>query len=261
MVQKDGSLTMFELNRVYCIDCLDGLRELPDCSIDLIIADPPFNKGKNYGESFNDNLPLEDYYQWCELWIREGRRVLKSTGSFYIYVNSQHLGRFQVIGQNYLIWRNTIVWHYTNPTPSRRSYPKTWSAFLFFTKTNNYVFNRDACRIKAFHTNLKFLDDKTTRLYDVWWDVSKLVHGFLAQEECVFFPGTKKRVFGYQLPEKLIERIVLTSSKKGELVLDLFSHSGITSLVSQRLGRNFLGFEINPDYVDNVNNRLSEKRG
>jgi len=234
-------------NVIICGKAIDELDKFFDNSFDLIVADPPFNKNKNYGELVDDNVSLEDYYLWTETWIKLSFQKLKADGSLYIYINSQHLGRFQVICEKYGIWRNTIIWHYTNPTPSKKSYPKTWSAFLFFTKTKDYkFFVREG--MYSHQTCLEHRKNKVVRLYDCWPDISKLVSGYLAQEECIFYPGTKKRFFVFQLPFELIRRVVLTSSEERDMVLDLFSHSGTTSRVCKEYGRNSIGIEINPEY-------------
>lgn len=242
-------------NLVICGKAIGELNKFPDNHFDLIVADPPFNKNKNYGKLVNDCVSLGEYYSWVDTWIQLSFQKLKDDGSFYIYINSQHLGRFQVICEKYGIWRNTIAWHYTNPTPSKKSYPKTWSAFLFFTKTENYKFFADV-KMQLHQTCLERREDRRVRLYDCWSDISKLVSGYLAQAECVFYPETKNRVFTYQLPFELIRRVVLTSSKEGDEVLDLFSHSGTTSCVCKEYNRNSVGIEINPEYCMWIQRRL-----
>lgn len=244
-------------NTVLCGKAVDELNKFSDGYFELIVADPPFNRNKDYGELVNDNVSLEEYYSWVETWIKLSFQKLKANGSFYIYINSRHLGRFQVICEKYGVWRNTIVWHYTNPTPSKKSYPKTWSGFLFFTKTDDYKFFKNE-KMLQHQTNLKGWRNKQVRLYDCWQDISKLVSGYLAQEECVFYPRTRNRIFVYQLPLKLIKRLVLTSSEEGDTVLDLFSHSGTTSCACKEYGRNSIGVEINPEYCVEIQKRLDK---
>lgn len=244
-------------NIVLCGKTIDELEKFSNNSFDLIIADPPFNKDKDYGKLVDDNISLEDYYTWIETWVRLSFQKLNENGSFYVYINSQHLGRFQTICEKYGIWRNTIVWHYTNPTPSKKSYPKTWSAFLFFTKSDNYKFFTNE-RMQLHQTSLERREDRLVRLYDCWSDISKLVSGYLSQQECIYYPGTKNRIFTYQLPFELVKRIVLTSSEEGDTILDLFSHSGTTSCVCKEYGRNSTAIEIHPDYCLWIRNRLDK---
>jgi len=246
------------MNKVVCGDCLEVFKgfKVANLKFDLIIADPPFNKGKDYGDLVNDSKDLNEYYTWCQSWVQKGFELLKETGSFYVYCSSQHLGWFQMIMAKYGVWQNTIVWGYTNPTPDKKRFPKTWSAFLFFTKKKiGYYFNPYAVFVEGFKTNL-FSKVKKTRLSDLWLGISKLTGGYLAQKEVILKPGTKKRECIYQLPEMLLENILLSSSKPGGLVLDLFSHSGTTSAVAKKNNRESIAVEINKDYCKIIKMRL-----
>ena len=248
---------LMEENNIYVADSIDFMPQLIDNSIDLIFADPPFNLKKDYGV-YKDDLSTEEYYNWCEEWISLGFSKLNETGSFYVYINPKHLGHIQIIMEKYGIYRNTIVWHYTNPTPIRNHYPKTYSTFLFFTKTKKYIFNKDAIRVKTFQNNTKIKTKiKETRLYDVWSDIPKLTGGYLAQKEVILKPGTKQREFVYQLPEELLRRIILTSSDKNSLIFDPFTHSGTTAVICKRYNRRFLGCEINPKYTELATKRVA----
>lgn len=247
---QEGTVT------IYHGDCCEVLPQLPRG--DLIFADPPFNTGKDYG-TYKDNLPIGDYYDWCQDWIEKCFCNLLLTGSFYVYTNSRHLSRLQIIMDKYGIWQNTIVWHYTNPTPDSRRYPKTWSAFLFFTKTGEYTFNKDAILVRPFQTNLDIPSTvKQSRLYDVWYDVSKLVGGYVAQKEVILKPNTKQRECVYQLPRELLWRIILTSSNERGLIIDPFLHSGTSAVVAKELGRKFIGCEIDERYCEIVANRCRQ---
>lgn len=243
-----------KLNTVYCCDVTKLTIETK--TVDLIIADPPFNKGKNYGEGYDDNKSKEEYYEFCESWIKWGFKVLKDTGSFWIYINSQHLGRLQVICEQYGIWQNTVIWHYTNPTPDKKRLPKTWGGWLYFTKSNEYTFNSHAVSVPAqVNPNSKVGPSvNRTRLSDVWNDIPKLTGGYLAQKEVILVGS--KRICIYQLPERLIDRIVKISSNEGDLILDMFSHSGTSSVIAMRLRRNFIAVEQDKFFAEQINKRL-----
>ena len=246
------------MNEVICGDCekvLIGFLKSGTLRFDLIVADPPFNKGKDYGEEVDDSRPLEDYYSWCERWIQNCFDVLKPNGSFYVYCPSQHLGQFQVMMSKYGVWQNTIVWGYTNPTPDKGRFPKAWSCFLFYTKSNEYYFNPDAKKVAGFKTN-PGSNVRNTRLSDLWLDVSRLTGGYLAQREVLLKPATKQRICIYQLSEELLERIILSSSQKGDLILDLFAHSGTTSIVAKKLKRHSVAVEISEFYCELLKKQL-----
>ena len=103
-------------NKIICAKVEDFLPTMLSDSVDLIVADPPFNKKKPY-VGFDDNKTPQEYIQWVEAWIKEGFRILKPTGNFWIYCPSALLGEFQVIAAKYGIWQNTVIWKYANPTP------------------------------------------------------------------------------------------------------------------------------------------------
>lgn len=251
---------MLDIDKVYNLDCLEFLGKIPNETIDLIFADPPFNTKKDYGV-YKDNLPIGVYYDWCQSWIKECFHKLCLTGSFYIYISSRHLGHLQVMMEKQGIWQNTIIWHFTNPTPDLKRFPKTYGALLFFTKTNKYTFNPNAVQVRVFQNNPKQqLTKPTTRLYDVWYDIAKLTGGFLAQREVILKPQTYKRFFVYQLPEELLRRVILSSTNVKDLVLDPFVHSGTTAAVCRELNRHFIGCDCNPDYIKLAQKRANHKQ-
>jgi len=236
----------------------DVLPSFPNCFADLVVADPPFNKSKKY-DNYDDNLEEETYLNLSEIWIREGFRILKSTGTFWMYCPTQWLGDFQVIGKRYGIWQNTICWHYTNPTPQQKRFPKTWSAWLFFSKSQNFkFFPKFEKSIESFHTNRQIGTKEGSGIYDVWSDISKLTGGYLAQREVVLKPNTNQRMFVYQLPLALLRRIIGFCTEKEDLVVDLFSHSGTTSIAAQLMGRNWIAIEQSELYCKEIEKRISK---
>ena len=101
-----------ETNQVIRGNCIDVMKELPPESIDLIFADPPFNIGIKYA-THNDKMSYDDYYKWCEQWIAETHRVLKSTGSICIAIGDEFAAEINLIlkkaGYNF---RNWVIWYY-----------------------------------------------------------------------------------------------------------------------------------------------------
>lgn len=244
---------MIRINHIYNERVENFLPKMPDNMVDMVIADPPFNLKKQY-EDYEDDMPIEEYYGWVENWVRASVQKLKNHGTLWVYCPTKHLGRFQVIGQKYGIWQNTVVWFYSNPTPSQKRLPKTWSAWLVFSKTDNFQFFKDAETVKSFQTG------KPANVYDVWYDISKLTGGYLAQKEVILKPGTKKREAVYQLPVRLLSRIIKLCSKEGDLILDLFSHSGTASYTADFLKRKYIAVEQSPYYCAIIKKRMDEIR-
>jgi len=232
------------------------LPKIEDCSIDLIIADPPFNKGKHY-DGYDDNMSEEDYMNWVDAWIKEGFRVLKDTGSFWIYCPSSLLGNFQTIGKQYGMWQNTVCWNYIyGSVPDEKRLPKIWSAWLFFSKTDKFQFFAEFHKsIESITTRRKNINSKFS---DVWDDIPKLVGGYLAQSEVLLYPKTKKRICVYQLPILLLKRIIGLCSQEGDLVLDLFSHSGTTSTAAKIMNRNYLAIDQSKKYCEIIEGRINK---
>ncbi len=242
-----------ECNKVHCEKVENFLPSLHDGCVDLIIADPPFNLGKDY-QGYEDNMPEKEYISWVDDWVSQGFRILKDTGSFWIYCPSRRLGSFQTIGEKYGVWENTIVWFYSNPTPDSKRFPKTWSPWLFFSKTGSAKFFPEYEKTTAFQTGNR------SGVYDVWYDIPKLTGGYLAQEEVVLKTGTKKRECVYQLPIIMLQRIIGFCSEKGDTVMDLFSHSGAASKAAQNMERNWIAVEQSDYYCKLIKKRM-RKRG
>ena len=99
------------------------IKQLPDDSVDIVIADPPYNIGKNFGNNF-DRLEIESYVAWCSQWISECFRVLKDTGTFYIYGFSETLAHISTTIKYDKRW---LIWHYTN-----KKYSLAWEYFLYY---------------------------------------------------------------------------------------------------------------------------------
>ncbi|KKL56962.1 hypothetical protein LCGC14_2240150 [marine sediment metagenome] len=129
---------------------------------------------------------------------------------------------------------------------------------MFFSKTNNFYFNPYSEAVNTYSKHKPKI--KKTRLCDVWFDISNLVAGYLAQKEVVLKQNSKAQVFVYQLPEAIITRIIKSCSKKDDLILDLFSHSATTSAMCIRLRRNYLAIEQDQYFIDEANKRLERER-
>ncbi|HDY89498.1 MAG TPA: site-specific DNA-methyltransferase [bacterium] len=238
---------------IYCKKVEDFLPSIKSNIVDLVIADPPFNKGKDY-DGYDDNMKEKDYLNWVDNWIKHGFRILKDSGSFWIYCPTSLLGDFQIIGKKYGLWQNTICWKYANPAPDSKRFPKTWSAWLFFSKTEKFKFFPEFCKsIESITPHRKYSGQP---FYDMWDDIPKLVGGYLAQSEVVLKPRTKERVFVYQLPIPLLKRIIALCTEKGDFVVDMFAHSGTGAIATELLKRKWIAIEQSKVYCDKIQKRI-----
>ena len=252
---------MLELNKIHCMDCIEGMKNIADESIDLIFADPPFNIDKDYG-LYKDNLELADYECWLDSWITECFRVLKPTGSIYIMQYPKWTGITQRIMSKIGYLQNIIIWR-NNKMPNANRFVIGYQPILFFTKEEkDYTFNRYAEKkpLETFIPGIKKeVQDQEVQLTDIWMDIPFVNGGCIPNPEAILSPGTKSKVHPCQMPLKLIRRIIKFSSDEGDLILDPFMGSGTTAVAAKQLNRNFIGFELSQEYVDIANKRLQQE--
>lgn len=122
-------------------DCIDIMAEIPNDSVDIVFADPPFNLGKDYGDTSNDSR--SDYAEWCEAWIGECFRILKPTGSFFHMNYPDNMPKIWPIMSKYGTFRNCIIWKNTK-MPTKNKFVVGYQPILFYTKGDNYTFNHMA---------------------------------------------------------------------------------------------------------------------
>ncbi len=216
-------------------DCIKEMKKLPENSVDLIVTDPPYNIGVNYGKN-KDKLSQEDYIKWCVKWIKQCERVLKRNGSLYIinYPESNARVMCEVNRQTKLLFKRWIMWFYpTNIGCSPKNWTRASRSILFYTKGNRYKFNLKEGEV---------IDDFIE--FNLVKNVSK--------EKVQGFPN--------QIPEKLISLFVELSTNKGDIVLDPFLGSGTTGVVCKKLDRNFIGIELNSKYCRIAEGRINKTK-
>ena len=238
----DG-LSMSDLNLILG-DSLIELKNMSDESVNLIVADPPYNLGKDYGKT-KDNLDKKEYIEFSKKWLNDCNRILKPDGSIYIFMGVRFISYiYQILeDQLGLDFQNWIVWHYTQGLGKKKGFSSRHDDILVFSKGKNPTFNLDDIRIPQKYYR-KINNMRGANPGNVW----EFSHVHYCNENRQSHPTQK--------PEGLIERIVLASSNKNDLVLDPFSGSGTTLRVCQQLSRNCIGIEINQEYVDLTNERL-----
>lgn len=227
-------------------DLLDLFKQLGDDSTDLIIADPPYNLGKDYGNT-HDLKTFDDYLIFSREWLSEAFRVLKKTGTIYVFMGVRFISYLYDIMTRELSmsFNSWITWHYTQGMGRKTGFSPRHDDILMFNKTAKFKFNLDAVRVPQ-----KYYRERNNMRGANPGDVWQYSHVHYCNENRQNHPTQK--------PEGLIERMVLASSDKGDAVLDPFAGSGTTPRVCQQLDRNCIAFEINPDYVRMIKERLSK---
>lgn len=244
------------IDRVYCEDALQGLARIPDGAVDLLIADPPYGLGKDYGND-SDKMASAAYLAWMEQWMAAALPKLKANGSLYIFLTWRYAPEVFVFLKQRMTMMNEIIWDRRVPSMGggTRRYSSVHDTIGFFVNAKDYFFDLDAIRVaydavtKKARSRSIFVGAKWLELgynpKDVW-SVSRLHR---EHRERADHPTQK--------PIEIVERMIKASCPAGGLVLDPFMGSGTTAVAARQCGRHFVGFELNPDYCALIEQRLA----
>jgi len=279
-VEKSEKADTDYTNKIFNEDCIVGMQRLPEESADIIICDPPYNIGKDFGND-SDKQTMSAYLDWCDQWIAQCMRILKPRGTLYIYGFSENLAYIRTRLDCNVRW---LIWHYTNKvTPSLNFWQRTHESILCcFKEKEKPVFNRDDVREPYTQGFLKgaagkvrkatkgrFSDGSQETTYNAHeggalprdvikvasldGDVIKVpaLAGGAGKKERVDHPTQKP----LELCEKLIKASRLSPDQKTLLIVP-FVGSGSECVAAKHLNIDYIGFEINPDYVALANERL-----
>lgn len=247
------------INKIFNQDVLEGVVKIPDDSLDLIVADPPYCLGKDYGNN-SDKLSNNDYLKWTFSWIDAVLPKLKDTGCFYIFLTWRFSPEIFSYMKKKLIMINEIIWDRRVPSMggSTRSFTSVHDTIGFFVKSKRYYFDIDSVRIpydaetKKARTRSIFAGAKWLEIgYNPkdLWSVTRLHKQHPEREN---HPTQK--------PLEIINRIVLSSSPKNGLVLDPFMGSGTTAISCINNHRNYIGFELNKLYCEQIEQRIQRNQ-
>lgn len=213
---------------VFLADALDGLKRLPDESIDLILTAPPESPWRDIGVQ-GERMTIQEYYQWSNRWIMESQRVLKKTGSLYMLCGWRFSGMYHSILSDYLRIQTRITWRNRNTKDKGKS--KTWDNELgdiwFATKTNAFIFNNNVNENESITGGL----NKVKNISNLWME----------------YYNSANEEYSNDLPEMLLSKILEVSSYKLSWVVDPFMRQGSVGVAVKYLGRRFIGFETDKD--------------
>ncbi len=230
-----------EPDHAYCGDALEGLRVAPPA--DLVFADPPYDRDA----------------AWHARWIEASARVVRPGGSIYVCCDWRLSGAIQSLLERHFTVRNRITWRREKGRGARRNWKQNMEDVWFATRGDDYTFNLVKWRkpvVAPYRVDGRPKDwveegggrYRWTHPSNIWIDL------------CVpFWSMPENTPHPHQKPEKLVERVIEASSNPGDLVLDPFLGSGTTAVVARRLGRRWLGFESDPDFVRLALKRLAER--
>lgn len=228
-------------NKIYVADCIDLLKRIPAQSVDLIIADPPYYRMKGVFDYVFHST--QEYLGWCSSWAAECYRTLKPTGAFYCWGSGLMIDKLSVNVLDHFDWikRNLIVWNYATGRPGKAAY-RYETEFLWFYSNPQHQLNHEAIRIPycAGAEKDRRKNPRGKSCGNVW-EFPRIMPNY---KESTGHPTQK--------PEKLAERMILASSKPGDLVLIPFAGSGSEIIPCIQNSRDFLAAEINSSYVQQM---------
>lgn len=241
------------LNKLYLGDCFDLLTNLDDSSVDLIVSSPPYNIGKKYEERAN----LNEYLDRQEKVLKECHRVLKPTGSLFwqvgVYVDDSgghvplDIKFFGILDSFGMSMRNRIVWLRPHGLHATKRFSCRYETMLWFVKdAKNYKFNLDPIKVPQKYQNKKAW--KGDRKGELTCDPIGKNPGDVWAFRNVKHNHEEQTIHPCQFPEDMIERVVLATTEKGDVVLDPYMGTGTVAVVANKYKRNFLGAEIDPEY-------------
>ncbi len=246
------------LNRVINGNCIDVLKTMPENSIDLIFADPPYNmqlqselyrpnntKVNAVNDEWDKFNSFSEYDKFSLTWLSECKRVLKKNGAIWVIGSYHNIFRVGKIIQDLNLWiLNDIIWIKSNPMPNFKGtrFTNAHESLIWASKNQNskYTFNYKS--MKAYN------DDKQMR--------SEWYLPICGGSERIKIDG--KKAHSTQKPEELLYRVILSTSNVGDTILDPFCGSGTTLAIAKKLCRNFIGIEKEKKYIDIIKERLKD---
>jgi len=244
------------INNVIHGDCLEVMRTIPDDSVDITFADPPFNLKKKYN-GYKDNKEFDTYLEWCKQWIHEMVRITKPTGSIFVHNIPKWLTYYATFLNETAYFKHWIAWD-APTSPMGKSLQPSHYGILYYVKdpkkSKCYEVRYPHKRCRKCKYLLKDYGGKKGGLHpfgplvsDVWTDIHRIKHNKYRDEHPC------------QLPIHLLERIILMSTDENDIVLDPFVGTGTTVIAAKRLGRRFIGIDIDEKYVTITKSKLLRK--
>lgn len=256
------------LDTIKNMDCIEGMDKLEPQSIDLVFADPPFNIDYAY-DLYDDKLKEDEYLGWCHKWMFGVRMVLKPDGSFWLAIGDDFAAQLKLLARDYgFTCRSWVIWYYTFGVNCKKKFTRSHTHLFHFVRDiKKFTFNHDAIKVPSAR-QLVYNDKRAKsggRIPDDTWILrpQEAEVGFEEDHDVWHVPrvcGTFKERQGFhgcQMPELVMERIIKASSNPGDTILDPFSGSGTTLVVSKKLGRRFVGFELSESYCTEIDKRLA----
>jgi site-specific DNA-methyltransferase (adenine-specific) len=248
------------LDRVVHADIASALEHLPDAFVDLLVLDPPYNLDKAFGSVDGERRRFREsdqatYGAWVETWFVPLLRCLKPTATVYFCGDWRSSSAVFEVLDRHLTVRNRITWEREKGRGALTNWKNASEDIWFATVGDNYTFNVAAVKLKR-RVLAPYRDDGGNP--KDWADGYRLTHpsNLWTDLTVPFWSMPENTPHPTQKPEKLVAKLILASSNPGDVVLDPFLGSGTTAVVAKKLGRRFVGVEIDPGYCCTALRRL-----
>ena len=265
-----------EVNKIYQGDSLELLKLLPDNSVDLVITSPPYSTLKTY--ITDTGILADEYVNWFIPYCKEIERVIKPTGSFILNINDKVEGGFRhpyVFDLISTLHKETglkmferLFWNKLKSLPNKSRFGDRIEYLFWFAKSKEFYFNIDELRTEYSEKSIKRMKKPLKKRYARTEGDDNLDYKEWAPNPKGALPTTlvnisseSKRIADNHIavyPVELVTYFIKGSTKPGDVVLDPFIGSGTTAVAAKQLGRNYIGFELQQDYIDVAYKRLGE---
>ena len=241
-----------ELNKIYNEDCMEGMKRIPDGSVDAVITSPPYNINKKYG-SYRDNLEMNDYLIFLENVFREVYRIMKPQSNFMLNVGKYIDENGNAVPLQYILFpmleklgfkfRQDIVWFFSGGLSATKKLSGRYENIMWLYK-DDYYFDLDSIRVKEWAAYDKRNNPNGKNPTDVW------------KFNRVAFGGNEKTEHICQFPLKMIDRLVKGFTPGDAVICDPFMGSGTTAIACINTDRNYIGFELDKIYYEKSLERI-----
>jgi site-specific DNA-methyltransferase (adenine-specific) len=257
-LSKESSIEQIS-NKIIKQDLLEVIDFLPENFVDLLFIDPPYNLSKKFNQVSFKQMDTVGYEKWLESWLGKLTRILKKNASLYICGDWKSSSAIFKVGSKYFNVKNRITWEREKGRGAKANWKNCTEDIWFFTNSSDYTFNVDKVKLRR-KVLAPYRDEnrnpkdwgqnsdgnfRDTFPSNIWNDIS-----------IPFWSMTENTEHPTQKPEKLLAKIIIASTNKGDLVFDPFVGSGTTAVVAKKLGRKYVGVEIDEYYCALASKRL-----